>query len=100
MDKTGNEYKSAPLLLCLVMDALGYLSYSLPFAGELSDLLWAPISALIFYLVFGRSKAALPAVFNFLEEILPGTDFIPSFTLMWIWRYFSRSSKVSARMRI
>jgi hypothetical protein len=99
MDKTGTDYKSVPLLLCLVMDALGYLSYSLPVAGELSDLLWAPISALVFYLIFGRRKAALPAVFNFLEEILPGTDFIPSFTLMWIWRYFSRRSSVSVKIR-
>ena len=22
-------------------------------------------------------------IFNFIEELLPGTDFIPSFTIMW-----------------
>jgi hypothetical protein len=25
-------------------------------------------------------------IFNFVEELLPGTDFIPSFTIMWLMR--------------
>lgn len=80
-----NRRKTSFLLLCLLMDLLGYLSYVLPGWGEFSDLVWAPVSAFIFYRMFGGWKGAAGALFNFTEEILPGTDFIPSFTLMWIW---------------
>ncbi len=65
------------------MDMVGYLTYTVPFLGELGDLLWAPLSSLIFFASFGSWKGMLGGVFNFVEEILPGTDFIPSFTLMW-----------------
>jgi hypothetical protein len=65
------------------MDAIGNLSYVLPGIGEFSDAIWAPVSAFIFYLCFGGWSGAAGSVFNFIEEILPGTDFIPSFTIMW-----------------
>jgi hypothetical protein len=68
------------------MDLLGYASYTVPGLGEFSDIIWAPVSGLIFFLVFGGWKGALGGLFNFGEEILPGTDFIPSFTIMWIIR--------------
>jgi hypothetical protein len=68
------------------MDVLGYATYAIPGFGELGDIVFAPISAIIFYFMFGSWKGAL---FNFTEEILPGTDFIPSFTIMWLWKYFA-----------
>jgi len=74
------------LALCIIMDVLGYATYAIPGLGELGDIVFAPISAIVFYAVFGSWKGAL---FNFTEEILPGTDFIPSFTIMWVLRYFS-----------
>jgi hypothetical protein len=76
------------LLFCLVMDALGYATYAIPMLGELGDIAWAPVSAFLFYKTFGGWKGAFGSVFNFVEELLPGLDFIPSFTLMWIWNYF------------
>ncbi len=76
------------LLFCLLMDAVGYASYAVPFLGEFADIIWAPVSALIFYKMFGGWKGAFGAGFNFIEELLPGLDFIPSFTLMWAWNYF------------
>jgi hypothetical protein len=66
------------------MDFIGYASYSIPILGEVTDVIWAPISALIFFLTFGGWKGALGGVFDFVEELLPGTDFIPSFTIMWL----------------
>ena len=73
------------------MDLLGYATYSIPVLGEFADLIWAPISAIVFFMMFGGWKGAFGSVFNFIEEILPGTDFIPSFTLMWLWQNFRRS---------
>jgi hypothetical protein len=65
------------------MDFIGYASYGIPVLGEVADVIWAPISGLIFFLSFGGWKGALGGMFDFLEELLPGTDFIPSFTIMW-----------------
>jgi hypothetical protein len=69
------------------MDIIGYATYSIPFLGEFGDIIWAPISALIFYKTFGGWKGAFGGIFNFIEEALPFTDFIPSFTIMWFLKY-------------
>jgi hypothetical protein len=74
------------LVFCLVMDIIGYATYAIPVLGEFGDIIWAPVSGLIFFITFGGWKGAVGGVFNFVEELLPGTDFIPSFTLMWLWR--------------
>ena len=65
------------------MDLAGYATYAIPFLGEMGDIIWAPVSSIIFMSTFGGWKGALGSVGNFIEEILPGTDFIPSFTIMW-----------------
>jgi hypothetical protein len=83
------QRKRPTLLFCVLMDAIGCLTYILPGIGEFGDIIWAPISAIIFYKTFGGWKGAFGSVFNFIEEILPGTDFIPSFTIMWFWKYYS-----------
>jgi len=31
-----------------------------------------------------------PGVFNFIEELMPGLDFIPTFTIMWLIQYFKK----------
>lgn len=68
------------------MDAIGYASYAIPLLGEFADVIWAPLSAIIFFKTFGGWKGAFGGVFNFVEELLPGFDFVPSFTLMWVWQ--------------
>ena len=81
------------LLLCIVMDVIGYASFAIPGLGELSDVVFAPISALIFYKMFGGWKGAFGGIFNFAEEILPFSDFIPTFTIMWVWQYFTSAKQ-------
>jgi hypothetical protein len=86
-----NKQKTIPsLIFCLLMDAIGYATYAVPVLGEFGDILWAPISALIFYKTFGGWKGAVGGMFNFVEELLPGFDFIPSFTLMWFFQRMKR----------
>jgi len=78
-------YRRTPsLLFCILMDLFGFASYGIPFIGEIADFFWAPVSAVIFYFTFGGWKGALGGVGNFIEEFLPGTDFIPTFTIMWV----------------
>lgn len=84
------------LIFCIVMDLVGYASFALPVLGEFGDIIWAPVSAFIFYKSFGGWKGAFGGLFNFVEEILPFTDFIPSFTIMWVWKYFTAKQPVGA----
>ncbi|HRH60214.1 MAG TPA: hypothetical protein PL045_06570 [Chitinophagaceae bacterium] len=83
------------LLFCIVMDLVGYATYTIPGLGEFADILWAPVSGLIFFLTFGGWKGAFGGLFSFAEELLPGTDFIPSFTIMWLWQYFGKKEKAA-----
>ncbi|WP_226998860.1 hypothetical protein [Flavisolibacter tropicus] len=85
------EPKPLPSLgLCILMDLLGCASYGIPILGELLDLVWAPISALIYMKMFGFRKGFLGGMFNFLEELLPGFDIIPTFTITWFIQYAKR----------
>ena len=69
------------LLACLVVDAIGFSSYLLPGVGEFGDLGWAPIQAYFLYFMFNTTRIA---AVGFFEELLPGTDFIPTATLGWL----------------
>lgn len=82
-----------PLAFCILMDLIGYASFSIPFFGELFDLIWAPISAVIYMRMFGGVKGFFGGMFNFIEELLPGTDLIPTFTITWFLQYSKRKNQ-------
>ena len=84
------------LVFCILMDLVGYATYAVPFLGELGDIIWAPVSSIIFMATFGGWKGALGGIGNFIEEILPGTDFIPSFTIMWFIQNMQRKKTGTA----
>ena len=88
------EQKPMPsLVACLLFDFIGYASYAVPFLGEFLDLAWAPISAIIFWNMFGFKKGFFGGVFSFVEELMPGLDFIPTFTINWVLLYFKRNKE-------
>lgn len=91
--------KKPSLMFCIIMDLIGYASYGVPFFGEFADVAWAPLSALIFFIAFGTWKGAVGGLFNFIEEFLPGTDFIPSFTIMWLLLYAARKKETTRRVQ-
>jgi hypothetical protein len=74
------------ITICIIMDLIGCASYVLPFLGEFTDLIWAPLSGMIFYSLFGKRLGVLGGAFSFIEELLPGLDFIPTFTIAWFMR--------------
>ncbi|HUR11826.1 MAG TPA: hypothetical protein VM012_10680 [Flavitalea sp.] len=97
---TQSHAKTPSLIFCIVMDLIGYASFAIPILGEAIDLIWAPISALIYFRTFGGWKGAFGGIFNFVEEILPGLDFIPTFTITWIWQnVFSRKEIKQTRLQ-
>ncbi len=68
---------------CIIMDALGCVSFAIPGIGEFADVIWAPLSAFIFLKSFGGKVGTFGAMINFVEEALPFTDVIPTFTIAY-----------------
>jgi len=68
------------LLVCIIVDIIGFASFLLPGIGEFGDLGWAPIQGAFLVFMFGSFRIATIGV---LEEVLPGTDFVPSACLGW-----------------
>lgn len=89
---TQSSTSTPSLAVCLLLDIIGYASFSLPLLGEFSDLVWAPVSAILFYKMFGGKMGFFGGSFSFLEELLPFTDFIPTFTIAWAMRYYGKKS--------
>jgi len=83
------------LAACIVMDLIGYASFGIPVLGEFLDLVWAPLSAFIFWRMFGGARGMLGGAFNFIEELMPGLDFIPTFTITWFIQYAKRKKTTS-----
>src|SRR4030095_12754710 len=96
INKQKKMKRQPSLVFCILMDVVGYATYAIPGLGEFADILWAPISSIIFMASFGGWKGALGGIGNFMEEILPGTDFIPSFTIMWFIQNMQKKNNVTA----
>lgn len=82
--------KTRNLVLGLLFDALGMLSFSIPFVGEFGDVVWAPVSGFLMTLLYKGRKGKIAAIASVAEELFPFTDVIPTFTLMWVWTYVIR----------
>lgn len=100
MKRMIQQRREPSLIFCLLMDAIGYATFAIPLVGEIADLAWAPISAFIFYKTFGGWKGAMGGVFSFVEEILPGMDFIPTFTITWALRYFTNKKAAFSPVKV
>lgn len=79
--------KTRDLLLGLLFDAIGMLSFAIPGIGEFSDVIWAPLAGFLMTWMYKGTVGKVAGIFTFLEEIIPFTDIIPSFTLTWIYTY-------------
>lgn len=88
---TENKYKK--LVLSLLFDAIGLVSYAIPGLGELSDIVWAPASAYLMTKMYKGNRGKIAAAVSFVEEAIPGLDIVPTFTIMWLFTHvFNKSS--------
>jgi len=71
----------------ILMDLLGMATLFIPFAGPFIDLLWAPFAASQMNKMYSGKQGKIASVIVFVEEIMPGLDFIPTFTLMWLYTF-------------
>jgi hypothetical protein len=69
----------------ILIDIIGMITYLIPGLGETFDVIWSPISAIIVYGLYGN---VFFSAFNFIEEILPYTDIIPTATIAWLYLYY------------
>ena len=67
------------LLVCILIDLIGTSSELIPLVGELSDIAWAPVAALLLRSLYGGSNVIF--ALEFTEEILPFTDILPLATI-------------------
>lgn len=81
--------KRKKLLLGIVFDLLGYVSYVFP----PFDFVWAPLSAYLMTKLYPGRKGKIAAVISFIEEALPMIDIIPTFTLMWFYTFVFSKKK-------
>jgi len=86
MKENENKLFLPNIIICILMDLIGMSSYFFPGLGEFIDVVWAPISGYIFFKLFGGRLGMIGSVLNFLEEVIPFTDIIPSFTIAWFIR--------------
>ncbi|WP_166926070.1 hypothetical protein [Flavobacterium poyangense] len=87
------EEKQRKLLLGLLFDTIGMLSFFVPILAEFTDVIWAPLAGFLMTYMYKGRVGKVAGFFAFLEEILPGTDIIPSFTLTWIYTYYIQKKK-------
>lgn len=85
------DSKRSKLVAGIVLDLIG-MSSLLGFGIlEVTDLIWAPIAGYLMTKLYPGKSGAVASVFTTIEELLPGLDVIPSFTMMWCYTYLIKS---------
>lgn len=81
------------LILGVIFDAIGMLSFVIPGVGEFTDVVWAPLASFIIYKMYRGTEGKIGGLITFVDEILPGLDIIPTFTLMWVYKFLIKKQK-------
>ena len=76
------------LILGLIFDFIGMLSYIIPGIAETTDLIWAPISGMLLVAMYKGTVGKVAGVIGTLEELIPFTDIIPTFTITWLYENY------------
>ncbi len=79
--------KNKLLIKGLIYDVVGMATMAIPLVGPFLDIVWAPIAANKMVEMYPGKKGKIASVLVFIEEILPFTDIIPTFTLMWFYTF-------------
>ena len=93
-NKIDMKKKYKLLIASILFDGIGMLSFIVPFIGETFDILWAPVSAILIFKMYKGAEGKIGSVVSFVEEAgIFGTDFLPTFTLTWIYKYVIKKEK-------
>lgn len=92
-DKTHANDRYKKLIIGIILDAIGMVSFTLPLIGEFGDVIWAPLSAFILAKMYKGTTGKVAGVVGFIEELAPGLDIVPTFTLTWIYHYILKEKR-------
>lgn len=84
------ETKKSALLQSLAIDAISMASYAVPWLGEGTDVIVAPLLAFWIWRLHGSWTAT---TIGFFEELLPFTDIVPTAILTWWYRFVLREKE-------
>ncbi|WP_438968998.1 hypothetical protein [Nonlabens sp.] len=85
------QSKRSKLIAGIVLDLIGMASVPLGFT-EILDLGWAPIAGYLMTKLYPGKSGVAAGVLTTIEELMPGMDVIPSFTIMWCYTYLLKST--------
>ncbi|AZQ44493.1 hypothetical protein [Nonlabens ponticola] len=85
--------KASKLFFSVVFDLVGMASYAIPVVGELIDIVWAPIAGYLMTRVYPGQTGKAAGILTTIEELVPGLDIIPTFTLTWIYTYIIKKEQ-------
>lgn len=71
----------------IIYDLIGMTTLFIPVVGPFLDILWAPFAAKKMSGMYKGTQGKIAALIVFAEELLPITDVVPTFTLMWLYTY-------------
>ena len=87
------DKKYRKLLVGLLLDGVGMLSFMIPGIGEFSDVIWAPVAGWLMTRMYKGRIGQAAGIIAFTEELIPGMDVVPTFTLTWIYTYLLARKK-------
>ena len=71
----------------IIYDIVGMSTMFIPFIGPFIDIIWAPYAAMKMNEMYDGQEGKIASIIVFIEEILPISDYIPTFTLMWFYTF-------------
>ena len=78
------KYKK--LALSILLDAIGFIPFT--------DIVWAPLSAYLMTKMYKGKEGKIAGIISLIEEAIPFSDVIPTFTIMWFYTYVFQKEKV------
>lgn len=78
------KYKK--LILCIILDAIGFIPFT--------DIVWAPLSAYLMTKMYKGKEGKIAGIISLIEEAIPFSDVIPTFTIMWFYSHVIKKEKV------
>ncbi len=88
-----DDKRTRNLLLGLLFDAIGMSSILLPGLGDFLDLIWAPLAGWLMTRMYKGKLGQAAGIITFVEEVVPGLDIVPTFTIMWVYTYLISGKK-------
>lgn len=82
--------KKQKLALSILFDAIGMITFI--------DIIWAPASAYLMSKMYKGRKGKTAGILSFIEEIIPGFDIIPTFTIMWMYTYVFKKEELKPQV--